>query len=159
MYKFPPRATLEAAMSMADATIQMVATVMAVATICGRRVPVIEVPTMDVLFTLVSCKEMRDAARVAGPKGHAYFGGSRNLRCAKGMIYTHTCEYNNLGLGGLRAGDASAASVIFVVKNIGSWKADGHSHGPDDGGERDSLVLRRGCASTAREKKIQAIRI
>ena len=45
-------------------------------------------------------------------------------------------------------GDASgAASVIFVVKNIGSWKADGHSHGPDDGGHaHDSEAAQDGAS-------------
>ena len=65
-----------------------------IATLAGRDIPIIEVPTMDKLFASVGCQQMQDAARVAGgPQGCVYVGGSRDLRCAKATVYTHTYKY------------------------------------------------------------------
>ena len=116
-----------------------------ISTLVGRSVPiVVAFPTLPALLAAVKRRqsppaELAAAARLVGPEPYLYVGGSCDVTCGKGCVWSHTWQYNNLGLSGLSFGDANVASVIFVVEDIRPFKADGLARDEGDGAEETFL--------------------
>ena len=64
-----------------------------------------------------------------------YLGGSKHWVAAKSMIGVHSMPLNNIGLKGLKDGDAQMFSFAVKVTNLQGYKADGKMHEDGVGAE------------------------
>ena len=91
----------------------------------GRKVQLFEVEYLGVAITSVAADVLRRLhARGFKLKG-VYLGGSKHWVAAKSMIGVHSMPLNNLGLKGLKDGDAQMFSFAVKVTNLEGYKADG----------------------------------
>ena len=68
-------------------------------------------------------------------QARVYLGGSKHWVAAKSMIGVHSMPLNNLGLKGLKDGDAQIFSFAVKVKNLQGYKADGKAYAEGVGAE------------------------
>ena len=101
----------------------------------GRDVELFEVEYLGVAITSVAADVLRRLhARGFKLKG-VYLGGSKHWVAAKRMIGVHSMPLNNLGLKGLKDGDAQMFSFAVKVKNLQGYKADGKPYADGVGAE------------------------
>ena len=114
----------------------------------GREVCLHEVEYLCEATTRVAPDVLRRLhARGFKLKG-VYLGGSKHWVAAKSMIGVHSMPLNNLGLKGLKDGDAQMFSFAVKVKNLQGYKADGKAYAEGVGAEE---TWRRAVVRVLRE--------
>ena len=100
----------------------------------GRKVQLFEVEYLGVAIT-VAADVVRRLHEAGFKLKGVYLGGSKNWVAAKSMIGVHSMPLNNLGLKGLKDGDAQMFSFAVKVKNLQGYKADGKAYADGVGAE------------------------
>jgi hypothetical protein len=101
----------------------------------GRKVQLFEVEYLGVAITSVAADVIRRLHEAGFKLKSVYLGGSKHWVAAKSMIGVHSMPLNNLGLKGLKDGDAQMFSFAVKVKNLQGYKADGKAYADGVGAE------------------------
>ena len=101
----------------------------------GRKVQLFEVEYLGVAITSVAADVIRRLHEAGFKLKSVYLGGSKHWVAAKSMIGVHSMPLNNLGLKGLKDGDAQMFSFAVKVTNLQGYKADGKMHEDGVGAE------------------------
>ena len=94
----------------------------------GRDVQLFEVEYLGEAITSVAADVVRRLHEAGFKLKSVYLGGSKHWVAAKSMIGVHSMPLNNIGLKGLKDGDAQMFSFAVKVKNLQGYKADGHKY-------------------------------
>ena len=101
----------------------------------GRKVQLFEVEYLGVAITSVAADVVRRLHEAGFKLKSVYLGGSKHWVAAKSMIGVHSMPLNNIGLKGLKDGDAQMFSFAVKVKNLQGYKADGKAYADGVGAE------------------------
>ncbi len=94
----------------------------------GRDVELFEVKYLGEAITSVAADVVRRLHEAGFKLKSVYLGSSKHWVAAKSMIGVHSMPLNNLGLKGLKDGDAQMFSFAVKVTNLEDYKADGKAY-------------------------------
>ena len=101
----------------------------------GRDVQLFEVEYLGEAITSVAADVVRRLHEAGFKLKSVYLGGSKHWVAAKSMIGVHSMPLNNIGLKGLKDGDAQMFSFAVKVTNLEGYKADGKMYKDGVGAE------------------------
>ena len=114
----------------------------------GRKVQLFEVEYLGEAITSVAADVVRRLHEAGFKLKSVYLGGSKHWVAAKSMIGVHSMPLNNIGLKGLKDGDAQMFSFAVKVTNLQGYKADGKAYAEGVGAEE---TWRRAVVRVLRE--------